>query len=332
MGFRREMDYSRSRCRVAGLTFPGGSILLSLVSDELDKAILKGVSRSFYLTLRMLPVPMRGAASLAYLLARASDTLADSVAVPTATRLKCLKQFELALTGESPPPRWTMSVLNGTGDDRERRLLERTGEIFEWLEQLPLDEAELVREVVTTIISGQRLDLERFAAANAAHPVALPDDGALNDYARRVAGSVGAFWTKLGFLTLGERFSKLSADDLLESGIAYGKGLQLVNILRDVGRDLAMGRCYLPVDPHDHDQLLQCHKRWLIQAERWLAEGEYYTTALELRRLRVATVLPALLARKTLQPLHCATWRTLQRPIKISRAAVYHSLAEALFR
>ena len=99
-----------------------------------------------------------------------------------------------------------------------------------------------MREVVGIIIGGQQLDLERFAGADGENPVALADDAALEDYAWRVAGCVGAFWTKLGFLTMGERFSTAPARCLLEQGIAYGKGLQLVNILRDLPADLASGQ------------------------------------------------------------------------------------------
>jgi len=35
---------------------------------------------------------------------------------------------------------------------------------------------------------------------------------------------------------------------LLRDGVRFGKGLQLVNILRDLPRDLRQGRCYLPTE------------------------------------------------------------------------------------
>ena len=43
--------------------------------QQLFRDILKGVSRSFYLTLRVLPAELREPIVLAYLLARAADTL-----------------------------------------------------------------------------------------------------------------------------------------------------------------------------------------------------------------------------------------------------------------
>ena len=35
---------------------------------------------------------------------------------------------------------------------------------------------------------------------------------------------------------------------MCEKGIRFGKALQMTNILRDCGKDLRIGRCYLPDD------------------------------------------------------------------------------------
>lgn len=275
---------------------------------------------------------MRGAASIGYLLARTSDTLADTVAAEPELRQQWLGQFGQAVAGIAELPRWPVSLLNGIRDSRERHLLEGSAELFTALHELPAGEAALLREVLEIIISGQTLDLIRFAHASRENPVALEDDAALEDYAWRVAGCVGAFWTKLGFLKFGDRFSKFPEANLLACGVAYGKGLQLVNILRDIREDLAMGRCYLPVaDPHNPNEILATHARWLEQAAAWVGEGEIYSRTLYSRRLRAASVLPALLAKKTLQPLGEATWSALQTRIKVSRWDVYQSLMRAFF-
>jgi len=293
--------------------------------------LLKGVARSFYLTLRLLPAPMRGAASLAYLLARASDTLADTAAAPPELRLECLDDFARAISGTANPPRWPVAMSNAVSDPRERLLLDEAGALCAWLERLPVAEAILVREVVGIIIGGQRLDLVRFASATPARPVVLADDVELEDYTWRVAGCVGAFWTKLGWVTLGGRFSRASAPGLLARGITYGKGLQLVNILRDLPADLATGRCYLPVaDPLDMACLLDSHRAWVERAWEWVGEGLVYAETLPSRRLRAATVLPAMLARQTLVRLRAATWEQLQARVKVPRTQVYLALARAL--
>jgi farnesyl-diphosphate farnesyltransferase len=299
------------------------------MSDALETGVLKGVSRSFYLTLRLLPAPMRRAASLGYLLARSSDTIADTATVPVAERLGLLDAYGAAVEGNGGLPEWSRALLE-QAEPKERILLERGADVLAGLDGLPAGERALVREVVRIIVSGQKLDLERFAGATAERPVALADAAALEDYTWRVAGCVGAFWTKLGLLTLGERFSRASEAWLLERGIAYGKGLQLVNILRDLPRDLAAGRCYLPVaDPLDRPALLVAHARWLATALDWAGQGEAYAETLRLRRLRAASVLPAWLAKETLQALEGATWESLERRVKVPRSRVYQLLLKA---
>ena len=56
-------------------------------------ALLKGVSRSFYISVRFLPKRIRMAIALGYLLARASDTIADTNRLPPAERIEFLKRF-----------------------------------------------------------------------------------------------------------------------------------------------------------------------------------------------------------------------------------------------
>lgn len=295
-----------------------------------ETQILKGVSRSFFLSLRLLPRPMRGAASLAYLLARSADTLADSGSTPPPQRLEALAAFARAVAAATPPPRWSQALRHAIPDPREQVLLDQTPALLVRLDALPAAEAALVREVLAIIISGQQLDLQRFATATRERPIALADAAALEDYTWRVAGCVGEFWTHLGFLTLGSRFSTGDPAELLARGRTYGQGLQLVNILRDVPADLDAGRCYLPVvDPTDHRALLACHGRWLERAVPWIDQGHHYALGLSLRRLRAATRLPALLAAETLNRLRGVTWETLRARVKVPRRRVYALLLHA---
>lgn len=327
---RHEIEAGGRSFHFTGLVGFDGGCLPTPMHGNSENVLLKGVSRSFYLTLRLLPAPMRGAASLAYLLARTSDTLADTVDVSLAMRLECLDSFERSLFAGKGAPAWPTEMMSGVGDPAEHLLLERSGDLFDWLARVSLEEAELIREVVGIIISGQKLDLERFAEADEGHPLALVDDAELEDYAWRVAGCVGAFWTKLGFLTLGNRFSKAPEPLLIEQGIAYGKGLQLVNILRDVPVDLAAGRCYLPVAaPQDSSALLDEHGRWVERAAVWNGAGFSYAETLCSRRLRAATVLPAMIARDTLERLRGADWATLRARVKVPRSSVYCSVLRA---
>lgn len=273
-------------------------------------ALLKRVSRSFYLSVRVLPAPMRRGVCIGYLLARASDTLADAQ-----KNAALLDAYETQLMGGAP-----MAIPeNPPGSDGERQLLAKLPAVCAELDTLPEAESKLIREVVTTIISGQRLDMRRFAKADADHVIMLADEAELDDYTWRVAGSVGQFWTRLGFLTLGPRFSHMYPAKLEALGIQFGQGLQLVNILRDVHEDLADGRGYLPTD----------RAEWFQKARENLTAGLAYADAMRLKRLHVAVALPARIGIDTLDAIEAAGPAALERRVKIPRRRVWLHLAVA---
>lgn len=286
------------------------------------------VSRSFDLSLRMLPRAMRRSVGLAYLLARASDTIADTAAVPVATRLAALEGFAGELGGGGTGWRGGLEAFGPEQThEGERELLQRTGELFDELERLPERQAALVREVVTVIVGGQQLDLERFGGTGGV----LPDEGSLEDYCYRVAGCVGVFWTRIGFETLGRRFSTHHQADLERLGASYGEGLQLVNILRDLPRDVTDGRCYLPVGPEaGQEKLLAEAAKWRDRAREGLEAGLHYGARLRTWRLRSATVLPALIGLPTLDLLDRADWDALRGGVKVDRRVVRRAIWDAL--
>src|SRR5438094_597134 len=90
--------------------------------------LLEEVSRSFYLTMRVLPKRVRPQVSLAYLLARAADTIADTEIVPVPERLKALGQLRCRILGRSIEPldfTRLAAAQTCTTPRAERRLLER---------------------------------------------------------------------------------------------------------------------------------------------------------------------------------------------------------------
>jgi farnesyl-diphosphate farnesyltransferase len=299
------------------------------VRDPEALAILKSVARSFYLSVRLLPAAMRRGVATAYLLARASDTLADAPGIAARTRLQWLDAFEKSFTLDVSGRLPAIEVALPRG---ERVLLESLPQVIRAAASLPQCEARLVRQVVATIVSGQRLDIGRFATNAPGRIVALADAGELHDYAHRVAGSVGIFWTRLGFATLGGAFSTMPAARLEVIGEAFGRGLQLVNILRDFPADLASGRCYLPVgNPQDPAALAACHAATIGAARPLVAEGEAYAGAMRLMRLRAAVLLPAWIGRDTLDLI--ARPRQpgdTSHPMKIRRRRVWALLVRAL--
>lgn len=292
----------------------------------MNARLLREVSRSFYLSIRVLPRPMRRPVALAYLLARASDTLADTPGVPVGEKRRLLDGFDRELDGGAAD--WRREIPGFAARQRhagEKRLLEALDGIFDELRALPDAERRPVTEVARTIVSGQRLDVDRAAAGE----TRMRDADALEDYCHRVAGCVGLFWTRIGFATLGRRFSEHSSGDLEAAGERFGRGLQLVNILRDLPADLDEGRCYLPVEPRP-EAILAESARWREVARRRMADGLDYARRLRGRRLRLAVALPALLGLETLDLLDAADWPALKGGVKVGRRTVRRSFRRAL--
>jgi len=303
--------------------------------------LLRRVSRSFYLTLKVLPACVRPQIGLAYLLARATDTVADTEIVGADRRLDALARLRERILGESDQPLNFGDLAEEQGDPSERELLTRIEYGLQLLDQGAPADQELIREVLNTIVSGQELDLRRFdaplAAADAPRVLALQTDAELDDYTYRVAGCVGEFWTRICRARAFPR-ARLDEEALLENGIRFGKGLQLINILRDLRGDLEQGRCYLPaerlaelglqpgdlLDPAAETRMRPLYDAWLSRADAHLAAGWNYTLALPWTqpRIRLACAWPILIGARTLQRLQSASILESVQKLKINRSEV----------
>jgi farnesyl-diphosphate farnesyltransferase len=305
--------------------------------QELLSGLLKDVSRSFYLTLRVLPGTIRSQIGLAYLLARTTDTIADTELVPVAQRLESLQMLRERILGQRQARLDFGGLARQQGSLAERTLLERCEESLSLLQGFSAADQRLVTEVLQIITSGQELDLRRFAGASAASVVALGTDADLEDYTYRVAGCVGEFWTKVCRAHLFAR-EPLDDESLLANGVRFGKGLQLVNILRDLPRDLRQGRCYLPadrltalglraadlLDPRNEARLRPLYDTCLERAEGHLLAGWVYINSLPRRsvRVRLACSWPILIGRETLKLLRGGKILDPEHRIKLSRRRV----------
>lgn len=286
--------------------------MTSKLEASLFRAELAAVSRSFYLTIRVLPSQIQRPIGLAYLLARASDTVADSASVSSDVSAGVLQRFGEALHGNIRAEAifgdgMADHFLNEVPDPAERHLLSRVPAFIGYLGDSEPETREEILWVLREIVRGQTLDVQRFSRASGV-VVALQTPAELEDYLFSVAGCVGEFWTRLCCRLL-PRYSKLGPEELLPLGIAFGKGLQLVNVLRDFRADLEIGRCYLPApelggpvaqlkaNPH---LASASYAHWLAVAESYLARAADYIEALRPARLRLACFLPWALGLKTL--------------------------------
>ena len=300
----------------------------------LQTATLRSVSRSFYLSIRFLLPQLREPIALAYLLARTTDTVADTTRIPGPTRIEALKHLSDGIQGRASRQvviNQVSSFVSLQENAAERTLLDSLPNCLEWLEQTESTDRDDIRVVLEKITQGQMLDLYRFE--NPAEVRALQTAADLDEYTYLVAGCVGEFWTRLCFRHLRD-FGRLSQDEMLALGRHYGMGLQLINVLREAGNDLRAGRCYFSEDElsalgltaarilSESDRFQPIYQRWIEKAREGLASGIQYSRAIRNRRVRGATVLPALIGARTLALLYKAGTSALHQTIKVPRSEV----------
>lgn len=187
---------------------PAAEALFAERADDFAwcESVIERNSNSFYRAFSLLPEPKRQSVYALYAFCRTADDCVDRDA--DAASLEALRDgLDRFCAGEPlDAPLW--------------RAMEAVFATFD------LDEAPFY-----DMIEGQRRDLAF------RQPATMEE---LEEYGYYVAGSVG-----LMLLPLLHASAPVDVG-LRESGVALGVAMQLTNILRDVGEDLACGRVYLP--------------------------------------------------------------------------------------
>jgi farnesyl-diphosphate farnesyltransferase len=216
-----------------------------MTEQDLLQALLQKTSRTFALSIPMLPEPTRAQVAIAYLVFRIIDTLEDAVHWSPPRRLKALGEMKALLATLDP----------GEGQRTSARWLERPPLDHEGYLEL-LGATPRVLEALAALAEPARTSIVRHALRSAAGMAVFVDQSDpsghlrlqtledLRDYCYAVAGVVGEMLTEL--FVLGRPELAGVARDLRERAVRFGEGLQLVNILKDVNADAAAGRLYLP--------------------------------------------------------------------------------------
>jgi farnesyl-diphosphate farnesyltransferase len=211
------------------------------------REVLKGVSRSFYLTLAILPRSMRRPLGVGYLLARAADTIADTRILPATERRAALDLLRGELDFPSPSRLSHIAAgLTGPAEKAaEHTLLARLPECLAAFRQLAADDQARLRRLLHTLIDGMGRDLETFGAERPGRVLALESREDLDRYTYAAAGCVGECWTEMA-MAHRRALRRWDPVAMRRRGLRFGQALQLTNVLRDLPHDLRGGRCYLP--------------------------------------------------------------------------------------
>jgi farnesyl-diphosphate farnesyltransferase len=272
--------------------------------------LLRDHARTFALTLRLLPRTMREPLSITYLLARASDAIADADGMPREERLTVMENLQQKLN-EGKAEEWRAVFTPGILSDAEEKLIAAVPPLMTKLGELP--ESGPMLRLWRTILEGQIFDLRRFPSAD---PLSREE---LERYCWLVAGSVGEDWTELIRRHAPTMIiSPFASLEMRKQGGAYGMGLQLVNILRDRAADRVSGRIYA-----QDEEILEL----MDLADSWLHQGEIYLSRLKPGRIRYASEIPLRLALPT---LHRIRESPESSGVKIARREVYQILLRTL--
>ena len=214
------------------------------------RPLLQETSRTFALSIPLLPEPLQTEVATAYLLFRIIDTFEDATHWDVARRVGALGFFVRLMEGE-PPARETRETIARWLQEPPLdhpgylKLLEATSEVVGWLRQLrPPAAAQMKLHVARSARAMARV-VER---AQPDRRLELQTLQELRDYCYAVAGIVGEMLTEL-FILQSPSLQRV-ASELRARAVEFGEALQLVNILKDELVDASEGRVYVPRQAH----------------------------------------------------------------------------------
>ncbi len=304
--------------------------------------LLKQTSRSLYLSARLLPPAARDAFAVAYLLCRYADSIADTALLPPTRRLHWVQRFAQMITHPQAQEQMQLvQEISGASENKyEEQLLKNLPLCLHAFEKLLPWQKQITLEVVHAVCEGMEMDLQIFPPETAGEIKALPSAAELEKYCRLMGGAPGVFWSKLISYTVPV---KVKEADFWAWGQSIGDALQIVNILRDLPRDLRISRCYFPEEelkengltvsdlllPENSPRFEHIKQHWINWGRQKLQQAKPFYAALPKTQMthRAAVAWPALWAADTLNKI-AAEPNLLDpaRRVKIPRTRIYGTM------
>lgn len=268
--------------------------------------MLRGVSRTFALSIEQLPQPLRDAITIAYLLLRVSDILEDNEVMLPERKAELLRLWGGILAERAPVGLLVDAVAELDGSDPEVFVAQRAHTVIEQLRRLP----EPIQVSIVGYVQQTSLGMARWQEQG---PL-VADEAELDDYMHQVAGIVGYLLTDI-FAWYSPVICERKAE-LMPLAREYGLALQTVNVLRGMRKDFERGWVFVPrtfynqvglthttlFEPEHLPSAMRVVEMLAAKAERHLAHGMTYITAFprHQHRIRLACMWPLLFAVKTL--------------------------------
>jgi farnesyl-diphosphate farnesyltransferase len=247
---------------------------MSLRDEALEA--LEQTSRTFFLPIMTLDGELQDAVSSSYLCFRAIDEIEDHPDLESGRKVALLREVSHAMQ---------------TSPDHFKPYLET---LFEPLECLPEvtrrlgDWASLAPDSVAHRVWDATATMSNRMADWAARDWRIVSQADLDAYTHSVAGSVGLLLSDLWAWHDGTRTNRSEA-------VAYGRGLQTVNIIRNREEDLARGADFFPDGWGREEMIAYCSAH--------LDAADCYNASLQHSSALNFCLIPLALARGTLDAI-----------------------------
>lgn len=296
-------------------------------AEKLQDLLVKS-SRTFAVTIPMLPAPLKEMVTIAYLLFRNADSIEDEVAWPVAKRRSVLIAYgdlleSLVYQKDSEDfKNWLAAAKLRFENPNYTEVMKNLPFIIEQLLKLSDHQFKIIIKHVSQTITEMGGWLEREEKEK---KLILTDLKEVEDYCYSVAGIVGEMLTELFAL----HSSAITGDHLFvlrHRARSFATGLQLTNIIKDYSRDLQGGRQfipqrYLPANINEAEKIIPL----ITYAYQQLCDGINYVYLLPKEEIgiRQSCLLPLFLATATLKQLLINRKKLFSgEDIKIDRAKV----------
>ena len=215
-----------------------------------QKAILSSVSRTFALTIPLLPPIIEKVVGNTYLLCRIVDTIEDAAELTPEAKKNLSALFLDVVLERAPVESFVepcLDALKNYSNHDELDLIAHTPTVLRILHTCSSHDQEAVSRCVSIMSEG----MSRFHGRQT--KAGLKDLSEFEDYCYVVAGVVGELLTSI-FRHYSPQFSKnIQGHENL--AIAFGQALQMTNILKDSPEDRARGVSWKPANLSQLDLL-----------------------------------------------------------------------------
>ena len=203
--------------------------------------ILPGVSRTFALTIPVLPGHLADVVTNAYLLCRLADTIEDDVGLDDGQKSTFHRRFVAVVEGRDNADDFARALeplLSSRTLADERDLVANTASVIRVTHSFMPAQRDALTRCVSIMCKGMP-EFQRNRSLRG-----LEDLDEMGRYCYYVAGVVGEMLTELFCLHCPEL--AVQRERMLRLAVSFGQGLQMTNILKDIWDDRQAGTCWLP--------------------------------------------------------------------------------------